>query len=129
MEHFAMYVPVAKGKAKIDKVEIFAELIPKGKKNAIKRDDLTQKCVETGLIGVDVVDKDRAMRILLAKARRDYSITNDGKGSGYYRPSKEDYQNLRKNNNRENKKAISTLGGLKTNKAIAEDYRVGRLNE
>lgn len=129
MEHFAMYVPVAKGKAKVDKVEIFAELIPKGKENAIKRDNLTEKCVESGLIGIDAVDKDRAMRNLLAKARRDYSITNNGDGSGYYRPSKEDYQNLRKNNNRENKKAISTLGGLKTNKAIAEDYRVGRLDE
>lgn len=129
MEHFLMYVPVAKGKAKIDKVEIFAELIPKGKENAIKRKDLILKCVETGLKGINVVDKDRTMRNLLARAKMDYSITNDGDGSGYYRPTKEDYQNLRKNNNRENKKAISTLGGLKTNKAIAEDYRVGRLDE
>lgn len=72
-------------------------------------------------------NQDRAMRKMIQKARLDYSITNNGDGSGYYRPSKEDYQNLRKNNNRENKKAISTLGGLKTNKAIAEDYRVGRL--
>ena len=129
MEHCSMYKPMAKGEAKVDKVEIFAELIPKGKENAIKRDDLTLKCVESGLIGIDAVDKDRAMRNLLAKARIDYSITNDGDGSGYYRPSKEDYESLRKNNNRENKKAISTLGGLKTNKAIAEDYRVGRLDE
>ena len=127
METFNIYVPMANGKAKIDKVEIFAELIPKGKDNAIKRDDLTQKCVEVGLIDRNVVDKDRAMRNLLSNAKKDYSITNDGDGSGYYRPSKEDYENLRKNNNRENKKAISTLGGLKINKAIAEDYRVGRL--
>ena len=127
METFNIYMPIAKGKAKVDKVEIFAELIPKGKENAIKRDDLTQKCVEVGLIGGNVVDKDRAMRNLLSNAKKDYSITNDGDGSGYYRPTKEDYQNLWKNNNRENKKAISTLGGLKTNKAIAEDYRVGRL--
>ena len=127
MEHFTICQPMAKGKAKVDKVEIFAELIPKGKENAIKRGDLTQRCIGAGLISVDAVDKDRAMRNLLAKARRDYSITNDGRGLGYYRPSKEDYESLRKNNNRENKKAISTLGGLKTNKAIAEDYRVGRL--
>ena len=122
-----IYQPVAKGTPRVDKIEAFAELIPKGKENAIKRDDLTQKCVEIGLISVYTVDKDRAMRNLLARAKMDYSITNDGDGSGYYRPTKEDYQNLRKNNNRENKKAISTLGGLKTNKAIAEDYRVGRL--
>lgn len=127
MEKFVMYQPVAKGTRKVDKIETFAELIPKGKENAIKRDDLTQKCVEIGLISVCTVDKDRAMRNLLTRAKMDYSITNDGDGSGYYRPTKKDYQNLRKNNNRENKKAISTLGGLKTNKAIAEDYRVGRL--
>lgn len=129
MEHFTIVQPMARGKAKVDKIEIFAELIPKGKENAIKRTDLILRCVGAGLIGVDTVDKDRSMRNLLAKARMDYSITNNGDGSGYYRPTKEDYQNLRKNNNRENKKAISTLGGLKTNKAIAEDYRVGRLDE
>ena len=130
-ERMIFYKPIAKGMQKVDKVEIFAELIPKGKENAIKRTDLVDKCVEVGLIKADAErdNQDRAMRKLLQKAKLDYSITNDGDGSGYYRPSKEDYQNLRKNNNRENKKAISTLGGLKTNKAIAEDYRVGRLNE
>lgn len=131
METFSMYVPVAKGKPHIDKIEIFAELIPKGKENAIKRDELIDKCIEHGLVKPDAKreNQDRAMRKMIQKARLDYSITNNGDGSGYYRPSKEDYQNLRKNNNRENKKAISTLGGLKTNKAIAEDYRVGRLDE
>ena len=69
METFNIYMPIAKGKAKVDKVEIFAELIPKGKENAIKRDDLTQKCVEVGLIGGNVVDKDRAMRKLMHKAK------------------------------------------------------------
>lgn len=129
MEHFVMYVPVAKGKSKVDKVEILAELIPKGKENAITREELIDKCIENGLVKADSEreNQDRAMRKLIQKARLNYSITNNGDGTGYYRPSKEDYQNLRKNNNRENKKAISTLGGLKTNKAIAEDYRVGRL--
>lgn len=131
LETFTMYVPEVKGKTHIDKIEIFAELIPKGKENAIKRSDLIDKCIETGLIKPDSEreNQDRAMRKMIQKARIDYSITNDGDGSGYYRPSKADYQNLVKSNNREHKKAISTLGGLKTNKAIAEDYRVGRLDE
>ena len=130
-ERTIYYTPMAKGTPKIDKIEVFAELIPKGKENAIKRSDLVDMCIEVGLIKADSTreNQDRAMRKLLHKAKMDYCITNDGDGSGYYRPSKEDYQNLRKNNNRENKKAISTLGGLKTNKAIAEDYRVGRLDE
>lgn len=131
METYTMYVPLAKKTNNVDKIEVFAELIPKGKENAIKRSDLVDKCIEVGLIKADSVrdNQDRAMRRLLQIAKMDYSITNDGDGAGYYRPTKEDYQNLRKNNNRENKKAISTLGGLKNNKAIAEDYRVGRLDE
>lgn len=131
VETYTMWVPLTKGTKKVDKIEVFAELIPKGKENAIKRSDLVDKCIEAGLIKADSArdNQDRVMRRLLQRAKMDYSITNNGDGSGYYRPSKEDYQNLRKNNNRENKKAISTLGGLKTNKAIAEDYRVGRLDE
>lgn len=130
-ERTIFYKPVAKGTQKVDKVEIFAELIPKGKENAIKRTDLVDKCIEAGLIKADSAreNQDRAMRKLLHRAKMDYCITNDGDGSGYYRPSKDDYQNLVKSNNREHKKAISTLGGLKTNKAMAEDYRVGRLDE
>lgn len=129
VETFTMYVPLAKGTQKVDKIEVFAELIPKGKENAIKRSDLVDKCIEAGLIKADSAreNQDRVMRRLLQRAKMDYSITNDGDGSGYYRPSKDDYKNLVKSNNREHKKAISTLGGLKTNKAMAEDYRVGRL--
>lgn len=127
METFNIYVPMANGKVKIDKVEIFAELIPKGKDNAIKRDDLTQKCVEVGLIGGNVVDKDRAMRNLLSNAKKDYSITNDGDGSGYYRPTKEDYQRFKKNHNREKKKGISTIVSEKYNGATIEDYKHGRI--
>lgn len=127
MERFYVYHPAPKGIPKVDKVEIFMSFFIPGKENAIKRDDLIQKCVEAGLIGNDVVDKDRAMRNILKKAKLDYSITNDGDGKGYYIPSKKDRRNLDKNNKREDKKAISTFKGNKVNKAIAEDYRVGRL--
>lgn len=127
METFHIYQPVAKGKPKIDKIEIFMSFIPTGKDNAIKRDDLTQKCVDAGLIGTEVRDKDRAMRNLLEKAKLDYSITNDGDGKGYYRPTKEDAVRLEKNHNRERKKAISTLAGEKYNGATIEDYKHGRM--
>jgi hypothetical protein len=129
MEHFAIYQPMAKGKTKIDKIEILAELIPKGKENAITRDELLDKCIENGLVKEDSKreNQDRAMRKLIQKAKLDYSITNDADGSGYYRPTKEDYQRLRRNHNREKKKGISTIVSEKYNGATIEDYKHGRI--
>lgn len=65
------------------------DLIPIGKTNAIKREELMLKCVEVGLIAESIADKDRKMRKLIEKAKLDYSITNDGDGAGYYRPTRE----------------------------------------
>lgn len=127
MERFYVYHPVANGKQKQDKIDIFIRFFTPGKENAIKRDDLTQKCVDAGLIHIDVGDKDRAMRNLLKRAKLDYSITNDGDGMGYYIPTKEDGDRLERNNNREKKKAISTLAGNKLNSALVEDFKHGRL--
>ena len=46
---------------------------------------------------------------------------------GYYIPTKEDGDRLERNNNREKKKAISTLAGNKLNSALVEDFKHGRL--
>lgn len=131
MERFYVYTPEAKGTGKVDRIERFAELIPVGKKNAIKRSDLVDKCIEIGLISADAkrMNQDRSMRKLIERTRMDYnmSITNDGDGCGYYRPTKEDLDNLRSNNKREDKRAISTFASMKINKAYEEDLKVGRL--
>lgn len=129
MENFHIYQPVAKGKPKVDKIDIFISFFTPGKENAIKRDYLTQKCVDAGLIGKNVRDKDRAMRNLVARAKVDYSIqiTNDCDGSGYYRPTPKESAQLARNNKREDKKAISTFKNNKPNKALAEDYKYGRV--
>ena len=50
MKKFEMLVPVAKGNRSPDKVEILVSFIKYGKENAIKREDLTKKCVEAGII-------------------------------------------------------------------------------
>lgn len=121
MERFSVYHPAAKGTSKVDKIDVFMSFFTPGKENAIKRDDLTQKCVDAGLIGADVVDKDRAMRNLLKRAKLDYSITNDGDGMGYYTPTPEETASLIRNHNRERKKGISTLVGEKYNGAMIED--------
>ena len=131
METFFVDVPKAKGTSKPDKVEIFIGLFTPGKENAIKRNDLTQKCVEAGLINLDTVDKDRVMRKLLARAKLDYNIkiTNDGDGEGYYIPTLKESIQLARNNKREDKKAVSIFRNNKSNKALSEDYKAGRLNE
>jgi hypothetical protein len=129
MNTFYIYQPVAKGKSLPDKIDVFIGLFTPGKENAIKRDELTQRCVGAGLIGNDVKDKDRAMRNLLARAKVDYNvqITNDGDGEGYYIPTFKESVQLARNNKREDKKAISTLKGNKGNKALYDDYQHGRI--
>lgn len=71
------------------------------------------------------------MRKLLAKAKIDYniSITNDGDGKGYYRPTKSDLKLLSRNNNTSKKKAISSFIGNKVNVAMEDDFRHGRMEE
>ena len=121
--------PPAKGTYKPDKIDIFIGLFTPGKENAIKREDLTQRCVGAGLIGEEVKDKDRAMRNLIKRVKVDYNvkITNDGDGEGYYIPTHKESLQLARNNNRIKKHAFSTLKNNKGNDALSEDYRVGRL--
>lgn len=130
METFSIYKPVAKGKPKPDKVDVFVSLFVPGKENAIKRDKLTQRCVGAGLIGKEVKDKDRAMRNLIARVKVDYNIqiTNDGDGEGYYIPTHKESVQLARNNKREDKRAITTFRNNKGNKALSEDYKRGRLD-
>lgn len=131
METYFINTPRAKGIKRPDKVEMFISLLGQGRENAIKRTELTERCVGAGLIGKDVKDKDRAMRKLMARAKMDFNIkiTNDGKGEGYYIPTFKESVQLAKNNKREDKKAVSIFAGNKGNKALAEDYRSERITE
>ena len=131
METYYINVPKANGVKKVDKVEEFIKLIQYGKENAIKRNDLTEKCVLAGLIGDETKDKDRAMRKLMQRAKIDYNIkiTNDGKGEGYYIPTFKEYRELAKNNKREDKKAVSIFRSQKGNKQLEEDYKTERITE
>lgn len=124
-----MWQPVAKGIPKIDKIEVFAGLIMHGKENAIKREELVLKCEENGLIDPDATDKDRAMRKILQKARREYVILNDGRGEGYYRPTSKELASLSRSNQRENNRAVEVFKSSKMAKALEEDYRRGRLEK
>ena len=131
METYYINVPKANGVKKVDKVEEFIKLLQYGKENAIKRNDLTEKCVLAGLIGDETKDKDRAMRKLMQRAKIDYNIkiTNDGKGEGYYIPTFKEYRELAKNNKRDDKKAVSIFRSQKGNKQLEEDYKTERITE
>lgn len=132
METFYIYTPKVTGNRSPDKIEILVSFIKYGKENAIKRKELTEKCIEAGIITYEgELNQDRAMRRLLNRARVDYSIsiTNDGDGKGYYRPTKSDLKLLSRNNNTSKKKAISSFLGNKVNVAMEDDFRHGRKEE
>lgn len=104
------------------------DFIPMGRENAIIRKRLTELCVENDLIDTNKKDKDREMRLLLQKARIDYTILNNPEG-GYYRPSREDLQELSRYIRQEEKRAKSIFKDVKRAKRLYEDYKLGRLEQ
>lgn len=129
METFYIKQPVARGTPKVDKIEVFANLIPIGRENAISRNALTQLCIANGLIEEKGSNKDRAMRKLLSRVRIDYTILNHSDGKGYYRPSKDDLMDLQRYIRQEESRAKATFKNLSMAKKLYEDYKAGRLNE
>lgn len=103
------------------------DLIPAGRDNAISRHLLIEKCVSFGLIEQKAADKDRAMRKLLEKARRDYTILNISDGNGYYRVSREDLQDLQRYIRQEDNRAKAAFRNHTLAKKLYEDYKAGRI--
>ena len=101
-----------------------ADLIPVGRENAIKREELLKSCIQNG-----IATNDRSMREEIAKAKRDYVILNHRRGDGNYRPSLEDMQDLQRYIRQEEKRAKSTFRNIKRAKALYEDYKHGRVKE
>ena len=122
MKKFEMLVPVAKGKPGRYIIEEFMRLIDYGSENAISRKLLVQKCVAAGLI-----DKDRAMRNMMSKAKIDYAICNIGKG--YFRPTKMDKPYIDRFVAEREKQARSIFKSIDSVKKIQADIKAGRINE
>lgn len=125
MQRYNIYVPKAKGAPQGITI---ADLIPIGRENAISRKMLVTECVRSGLVKEGKY-KDRKTRDLIKRARRDYIILNLSNGVGYYRPSKEDLQDLQKYIRQEEKRGTATFKNIKMAKALYEDYKRGRLTE
>lgn len=123
MNTFGIYQKKASGKP----VTTIADLIPVGRENAISRKVLISLCEGNRLIADDIRDKDRAMRLLIQKARVDYVILNLSNGDGYYRVSKEDVQDLQRYIRQEEKRAKAAFRNLKKAKALYEDYKHERM--
>lgn len=104
------------------------DLIPVGKENAIKREQLTRLCFQYGLIA-DVKDKDRAMRDLIGEARMEHPIINMSRGDGYYQPrtdSKEEMSELNAFIQQEERRGINSIRRVGVAKATYEDFIRGR---
>ena len=126
MERFAVYTPKT---TPTPPAVTIIDLIPTGRDNAISRDYLVTLCVQNGLVDENKSpeSKDRAMRRLLERARLDYTILNLSDGEGYYRPSKDDLQDLQKYIRQEESRAKATFRNISNAKALYEDYMHGRI--
>ena len=123
METFSLYQKEASGRTNLT----IADLIPIGRENAISRKMLTQLCVQNNLIDFSVKDKDRAMRNLIEKDRRDFVILNLSNGEGYYRPTVDDVQDLQRYIRQEESRAKASFRNLKKARALYEDFKHSRL--
>lgn len=126
MDKFAVYTPKV---TPTPMAITIIDLIPIGRENAVSREYLVTRCVETGLV-VDnkkLESKDRAMRRLLEHARIDYTILNLSDGEGYYRPSREDLQDLQRYIRQEESRGKATFRNIANAKALYEDFRRGRV--
>lgn len=79
------------------------DYIPYGKENAIRRSSLVM------LTGMN----DRAVRSAISKARRETPILNMQDGSGYYRPTQNDVDELKHFVSQEESRAKSIFFSLK----------------
>lgn len=98
------------------------DVIPFGKKNAIKREELLYRCKMYGL-----ATNDRGMRKLIEDARKESCILNLQNGSGYFRPTKDDLPELRHYIAQEKDRSMAILHNLKMARNVLEDMEVGRI--
>lgn len=104
----------------------FIDLIPEGRDNAISREELIRNACLCGFVPESVKDRDRFVRSLISKARRDYVILNKCQG-GYYRCGMEDLQDLQRYIRQEEHRAKATFKNITKARALYEDYRTGRI--
>lgn len=92
--------------------------IPFGKENAISREKL---CAVTGL-------PDRSMRDLINQARKRTVIINLQNGSGYYRPTEDDMEDVLKYKHQEENRATEVFGNLQPVREFIRKYSKGKKN-
>lgn len=119
METFEIYRKPATGKPVIT----IADLIPKGRKNAINHKILATLCVKHGLIENAMNGKDEAVRLLIEKDRIDHVILKRCDNESYYRLSKDDMQDLQRCIRQQERKEEVSFKNPEMAKALYEDYK------
>ena len=99
-----------------------AEIIPIGKKNAIKRQMLLTLCKAEGL-----AKNDREMRRQIEQARKGNVVINLSNGAGYFIPDKSDIADLRHYIAQEKDRSLSILHNLEMAKSLLADMEKGRV--
>lgn len=92
--------------------------IPYGRENAISRDNLAIK----------VGCSDRIMRDLISKARKKTVIINIQNGSGYYRPTENDMEDVLKYKHQEENRATEVFDNLQPVREFIRKYGKGKKN-
>lgn len=98
------------------------DLIPVGKANAIERGQLHNLCKVYG-----IADSDREMRKLMQRAKGSNVILNMQDGSGYFRPGKDDKEELRHYIMQEAQRSITILQNLEMAKNLLSDMEKNRI--
>lgn len=96
------------------------ELIPTGRKNAIKRSELLKMCKDAG-----IAFDDRSMRGLIENAKKETVILNMQDGNGYFKPCKDDLAELKHYVSQESKRGISIMKNLKMANNLLADFERG----
>lgn len=108
-------------------LEEVANSIPKGQENARPLADMVK--IFDGYGWLPNHDKERKTRDLISRARMEYVICNLQDGKGYFRPTKDDFEALRKYTNQERNRAKEVGRRARLGEALLMDFYKERCEE
>lgn len=104
------------------------KLIPVGSANAKSLDEMIVIFANAGLLD-EVKDKGRKTRDIISRVRMDYVIVNNQDGKGYFRPTIEDFDELRRYAAQERSRAREIGRRARLGDALLMDFYKERCKE
>lgn len=108
-------------------VDEIISVIPVGKSNAKPLDEMVKIFDSLGWLPGS--DKERKTRDIISRARMDYVIVNNQDGMGYFRPTIEDFEALRKYTQQEKNRAKEIGRRARLGDALLMDFYKERCDE